>query len=191
MREKSTNWKRLKGKNPEGKNFRKLLRRKQSSAKISKISRNTLKSSKSEIWETFWNIFCEHFFLPRSFQKFLPFAFLPSGSFRTKLESKRRWRFRLEVGKTTPKINTIAQWCPLTYVRRSVMSIKFPPAILGRRWLRQFYGRLAFFGCFCWQKPPHAHKIPPFGGGGVLGFFFKGGWVEVLILFLWAWGFWR
>ena len=35
-------WKRLKGKNPEGKNFRKLLRRKQSSAKISKISRNTL-----------------------------------------------------------------------------------------------------------------------------------------------------
>ena len=38
-------WKRLKGKNPEGKNFRKLLRRKQSSAKISKISRNTIKSS--------------------------------------------------------------------------------------------------------------------------------------------------
>ena len=30
----------------------------------------------------FWEIFCEHFFLPRSFQKFLPFAFLPSGSFR-------------------------------------------------------------------------------------------------------------
>ena len=75
-------WKRLKGKNPEGKNFRKLLRRKQSSAKISKISRNTIKSSKSEIWEIFWNIFCEHFFLPRSFQKFLPFVFLPSGSFR-------------------------------------------------------------------------------------------------------------
>ena len=40
-----TYWKRLKGKNPEGKNFRKLLRRKQSSAKISKISRNTIKSS--------------------------------------------------------------------------------------------------------------------------------------------------
>ena len=39
-------WKRLKGKNPEGKNFRKLLRRKQSSANVSKISRNTIKSSK-------------------------------------------------------------------------------------------------------------------------------------------------
>ena len=42
-------WKGLKGKKPEGKNFRKLLRRKQSSAKISKISRNTLKPSESDI----------------------------------------------------------------------------------------------------------------------------------------------
>ena len=33
----------------------------------------------SIFWEIFWDIFCEHFFLPRSFQKFLPFAFLPSG----------------------------------------------------------------------------------------------------------------
>ena len=46
---KNAYWTRLKGKNPEGKNFRKLLRRKQSSAKISKTSRNTLKSSKSDI----------------------------------------------------------------------------------------------------------------------------------------------
>ena len=36
----------------------------------------------SIFWEIFWNIFCEHFYLPRSFQKFLPFAFLPYGSFR-------------------------------------------------------------------------------------------------------------
>ena len=43
-------WKRLKGTNPDGKNNRKLLRRKQSSAKISKISRNTLKSSQSDIF---------------------------------------------------------------------------------------------------------------------------------------------
>ena len=49
-------WKRLKGKNPEGKNFRKLLRRKQSSAKISKISRNTLKSSKSDIFYLLRNL---------------------------------------------------------------------------------------------------------------------------------------
>ena len=35
---------------------------------------------------------------------------------------------------------------------------------------------------------PHAHEIPPFrGGGGVLGFWRKGG-VEVPILFLWAQG---
>ena len=75
-------WKRLKGKNPQGKNFRKLLRRKLSSAMISKISRNTIKSSKGDIFYLLRNIFCEHFLLPRSFQKFLPFAFLPSGSFR-------------------------------------------------------------------------------------------------------------
>ena len=49
-------WKRLKGKNPEGKNFRKLLRRKQSSAKISKISRNTLKSSKIDIFYLLRNL---------------------------------------------------------------------------------------------------------------------------------------
>ena len=78
-------WKRLKGKNPEGKHFRKLLRRKQSSAKISKISRNTLKSSKSEIFYLLSILLkvCEHAFLPRSFQMFLAFAFLPSGSFRS------------------------------------------------------------------------------------------------------------
>ena len=78
-------WKRLKGKNPEGKNFRKLPRRKQSSAKISKISRNTIKSRKSDLFYLLRNLLkylLRTFFLPRSFQKFLPFAFLPSGSFR-------------------------------------------------------------------------------------------------------------
>ena len=78
-------WKRLQGKNPEGKSFRKLLRRKQSSAKISKISRNTIKSSKSDIFYLLRNLLkylLRTFFLPRSFQKFLPFTFLPSGSFR-------------------------------------------------------------------------------------------------------------
>ena len=78
-------WKRLKGKNAEVKHFRKLQRRKQSSMKISKISRNTLNSSvkviSSIFWEIFWNIFYELLVLLRSFQKFLPFAFLPSGSF--------------------------------------------------------------------------------------------------------------
>ena len=90
-------WKRLKGKHPEGKNFRKLLRRKQSSAKISKISRNTLKPSKSDIFYLLRNLLkylLRTFFLPQSFQKFLPFAFLPSGSFRaTKLPTKNVPKF--------------------------------------------------------------------------------------------------
>ena len=63
-------WKRLKGKNPEGKNFRKLLRRKQSSAKISKISRNTINSSKSEI-----------FYLLRNLLKYLLRTFFSSAKF--------------------------------------------------------------------------------------------------------------
>ena len=63
-------WKRLKGKNPEGKNFRKLLRRKQSSAKISKISGNTLKSSKSDI-----------FYLLRNLLKYLLRTFFSSAKF--------------------------------------------------------------------------------------------------------------
>ena len=64
------NWKRLKGKNPEGKNFQKLLRTKQSSAKISKISRNTLKTSKSDI-----------FYLLRNLLKYLLRTFFSSAKF--------------------------------------------------------------------------------------------------------------
>ena len=65
-----------KGKNPEGKNFRKLLRRKQSSAKISKISRNTIKSSVKVRSEKSSEISSANIFsFPRSFQRFLPFAF--------------------------------------------------------------------------------------------------------------------
>ena len=63
-------WKWLKGKNPEGKNFRKLLRRKQSSAKISKISRNTFKTSKSDI-----------FYLLRNLLKYLLRFFFSSAKF--------------------------------------------------------------------------------------------------------------
>ena len=62
------------------------------------------------------------------------------------------------------------------------MSIKFPPVILGRKWLRQFHGRLAFLASFC-KENPHAHKNPPFrggfwgfleGGGGSANFIFMG-----------------
>ena len=68
------------------KSFRKLLRRKQSS-KISKISRNTLKSQcKSDIFYLLRILNLPKdllltLFLPRSLQKFLRFALLPSGSF--------------------------------------------------------------------------------------------------------------
>ena len=68
--EKAITWKRRKGKNPEGKNFRQLLRRKQSSAKISKISRNTLESSKSDI-----------FYLLRNLLKYLLRTFFSSAMF--------------------------------------------------------------------------------------------------------------
>ena len=58
-------------------------------------------------------------------------------------------------------------------IRKSVMSIKIPPAILGQKWLRQFYGRLAFSGSFCWKTPMPIKFLLL---GGVLGFFRKGGW---------------
>ena len=57
-------------------------------------------------------------------------------------------------------------------LRKSVVSIKFPPVTLGLEMAVPFYGRLAFFGCFCW-KTPHAPKIPPLRG--LLGFSRMGG----------------
>ena len=58
------------------------------------------------------------------------------------------------------------------------MSITVPPTILGpefRKWLRQFYGRLAFFSSFCW-KTPMPIKFLLLGGGGCWVFFEGGGW---------------
>ena len=60
------------------------------------------------------------------------------------------------------------------FIRKVLMSAIFPPAILGRIWLRHFYGHLAFFGFFCW-KTPVPIKIRVLGGGG-FGVFWKGGW---------------
>ena len=68
------------------------------------------------------------------------------------------------------------------------MSIKFLPVILGPEMAAPILWAPGIFGLFLLENP-HAHKIPPFrGGGGVLGFFRRGG-VEVPILFLWARGF--
>ena len=70
--------------------------------------------------------------------------------------------------------------------RKSVMFIKFPPVILGPEMAARILWAPGIFWFFLLENP-HAHKIPPFGGSW---FFWKGG-VEVPILFLWAWGFFR
>ena len=57
----------------------------------------------------------------------------------------------------------------------------FCPQFWGRKWLRQFYGRLE--KCVLSAGKNHVRKIPPFRGGGFTG----GGGVP--ILFLWARGF--
>ena len=72
--------------------------------------------------------------------------------------------------------------------RKSVVSIKFLPVILGPEMAAPILWAPGIFGLFLLENP-HAHKIPPFRGG-VLGFFRRGG-VEVPILFLWVWGFFR
>ena len=61
------------------------------------------------------------------------------------------------------------------------MSIIFCPRFWGRKWPRQFYGRLGFFGSFCWKSPVPI-KFLLLGEGEVLGFFRRGG-VEVPIFF--------
>ena len=49
------------------------------------------------------------------------------------------------------------------------MSVKFLcPQFWGRKWLREFYGRLEKKRPFC--RKSHVHKSPRFRGGGILGF---------------------
>ena len=75
----------------------------------------------------------------------------------------------------------------LTFIRKNVVSIKFPPAILGPEMAAPILWAPGIFWFFLLENP-HAHKIPPFRGG--FWNFLEGG-VEVPILFLWAWGFFR
>ena len=69
------------------------------------------------------------------------------------------------------------------------MSIQFPSVILGPEMAEPILWAPGIFGFFVLESP-HAHKIPPCIPGGV-GFFWRGGGVEVPILFLWPWGFFR
>ena len=72
-----------------------------------------------------------------------------------------------------------------------MVSIKFPPAILGPEMAAPILWAPGIFWFFLLENP-HAHEIPPFrGGGGGFWVFLEGGGVEVPILFLWAWGFFR
>ena len=79
--------------------------------------------------------------------------------------------------------------CRISQIRKSVMSIKFPPAIPGPEMAAPILWAPGFFSVFLLENA-HAHKIPPFRAGGVLWFLRRGG-LEVPILFLWAWGFCR
>ena len=57
------------------------------------------------------------------------------------------------------------------------MSIKSPPVILGPEMAVPILWAPGTFGFFLLENP-HAHKIPPFrgGGGGCWGFLERGGW---------------
>ena len=74
------------------------------------------------------------------------------------------------------------------FFRKSVMPIKFPPAILGPEMAAPILWAPGIFWFFLLENP-HAHKIPPFRRG--CWGFLEGGGVEVPILFLWPWGFFR
>ena len=57
----------------------------------------------------------------------------------------------------------------------TVVSIKFPPAILGPEMAAPILWAPGIFWFFLLENL-HAHKIPPFRGGGGVGFSWKGGW---------------
>ena len=69
----------------------------------------------------------------------------------------------------------LCQWCvSLSPIfRKGVMSIKFPPVILGPEMAVPILWVPGILGFFLLENP-HAHKIPPFRGGGSW-FFWKGG----------------
>ena len=52
----------------------------------------------------------------------------------------------------------------------------FCPQLRGRKWLRQFYGRLGLFGSFCQEKTPMLIKFFVLGAGG---YFLGGGGVPI------------
>ena len=71
----------------------------------------------------------------------------------------------------------------LRWLRKILVSVNSRPQFWGRKWLRQFYGRLE--KCVLSAGKIHAHKIPCFRGGGIWGFGGEGS----ADFILWAGGF--
>ena len=70
-------------------------------------------------------------------------------------------------------------------IRKSLMSINSFARNSRARMAAPILWALGIFWFFSAGENLHAHKIPRFRGGGILGF----GWGEVPILFLWVQGF--
>ena len=77
--------------------------------------------------------------------------------------------------------------CPAQF-RKSVMSIKFPPVILGPEMAAPILWAPGIFGFFLLENP-HAHKNSPFRGGGWV--FLEGAGWKCQFYFSGAWGFFR
>ena len=64
---------------------------------------------------------------------------------------------------------------PTPFLRKSVMSIKVPPVILGPEMAAPILWAPGIFCSFCWKTPTPIKFLLLGGGGGVLGCFQKGG----------------
>ena len=76
-------------------------------------------------------------------------------------------------------------FCSALFRKKSLMSVIFPPAILGPEMAARILWAPRIFSFFVLENP-HAHKILPFGGGGFLGFFRRGGG-SANFIFMGAW----
>ena len=68
-------------------------------------------------------------------------------------------------------------------IRKSVVSIKFPPVILGPEMAAPILWAPGIFWLFLLENP-HAHKIPPFRGGGGSWVFLEGGGGSANFIFM-------
>ena len=120
----------------------------------------------------------------------------PSGPHQKKWETTKEGRWHERPGneiKSHPKLSnawpqTCMRWGLLVSFRKSLMSVIFPPANLGPQLAAPILWAPGIYWCFLLENS-HAQQIPRSRGGG--SWVFLEGGVEVPILFLWAWGFFR